>query len=439
MRREWAVLLLVPLALFTFGAGAIVIDRRIRSREVESTPGVHLFEEVMRLARDAYVVEPDVEKLVYGAAKGIVEHGLDEHCKVYDPAEWRQQRVRARGEYAGIGVRVGWLSGRVSFLWIDPDGPSGRAGLRPGDRLIRIDGLPVDHRLPLDEAAAPLRGPVGSPVELAVVGLHAVEERTVVVIRGMVEEQTAFGWMLDGPGGVAYVCVTGFRDNTLAQYRTLVSQLREEGMRSMILDLRGNRGGRLDAAVDLADRFVPAGPLLRTVGRIEEPEVRNATPLVPEGDLPLVVLVDGQTASASEVLSGALQDHGRAILVGERTWGKGVVQRVMPFSESGWDGGIKITVAHYLTPSGRCIEKSVALPGLREQAGGLRPDVLLPVEPRQREVHDRLRDRNRLVRSVREAIEADDQFLAEARDVHVDAAQSLLRGSFSTARRLSGT
>src|SRR5690606_15436752 len=144
--------------------------------------------------------------------------------------------------------------------------------------------------------------------------------------------------------------------------------LRHGGLRSLVLDLRGNRGGGLDVAVEIADRFLDSGVIVSTVGRADS-QSHVAKPPSPEGDLPLVVLVDARSASAAEVLAGALQDHSRAVLVGERTYGKGVVQAIVPFSSR--PGGLKITTAHYFTPAGRCIEKQVALPRGQERRGGL--------------------------------------------------------------------
>lgn len=435
-RREWFLMFLSPLVLMGLGAGIIMQGRASRGPAQETTPGVHLFEEMMALARNSYVVEPDLERLIYGAARGIVEHGLDENCTVYDPAEWSAQNVRSRGEYAGIGVRIGRLRGKIAFLWVDPEGPSGRAGLRDGDVLIRIDGKDLDHALPAEEAAAPLRGEVGSRVEVTVAGFSETSERTVSVRRSLVEEQTSFGRMLDPAHRIAYVAITSFRDNTYAQFQTVMNSLREAGMESLILDLRGNRGGRLEAAVEVVDRFLSSGVILITRGRVEPEVIREARVESPDATLTVVILVDGTTASASEVVAGALQDHGHAILLGERTYGKGVVQRVIPFEESGYGGGVKMTVAHYFTPSGRLIERQVAMGKSGLGLGGLIPDVVIPVSPAQRDVHDRLRDRSRLSPTIRAWVTEADNGEVPLKDVHIESAMDILKATYRADRPL---
>jgi carboxyl-terminal processing protease len=436
IRREWFLAFFSPLVLMALGAGIIILERRPVERTIESTPGIQLYQEVMNLARSAYVIEPDLERLVYGAAKGIVEHGLDEHCKVYDPAEWSDQRLRSRGEYAGIGVRIGRLTGQLAFLWVDPDGPSGAAGLRAGDKIVRINGLLVDHNLPAEEAAAPLRGPIGSRVEVTVIGLNQVLERVASVKRSLVEEHTAFGYLLPGSPRVGYVALTGFRDNTVDQYSSVLAELREGGVESLVMDLRGNRGGHLESAVEIVDRFLPSGAIVTTQGRLEAPAAKVARALSPESDLALVILTDGNTASASEVVAGALQDYGRAILLGERTYGKGVVQRVMPFSESGWDGGIKLTIAHYFTPAGRCIERRVALAESEKGVGGLTPDVVMSVSAIQRDASERLKDRARLPREIRVLLAQEEGQESPISDPQLEEAVAILRGSFEPSRPL---
>ena len=435
MRREWFLIFLSPLVLVALAGGIIISRHRATTVRTGATPGVELYEEVMGLATERYVVEPDQMKLAWGAAKGMVEHGLDEHCRVYDEVEWERQKSRSRGTYAGIGVRVGRLEGWHTVLWVDPRGPAFDAQLRAGDRILAIDGQKVRQEELAQVALAGLSGPVSEEVALRVRGRLDSQERTVRVPRATVEEQNVFGRMLDHEHGVAYVCITGFQKNVLEHFRAVMTVLRKKGMTSVVLDLRGNRGGDLRAATDVADRFLREGVIVTTASRAFPSESVAAEAHTPDAELPLVLLVDGTSASASEVLAGALQDHARALLVGERTWGKGVVQSVEPFSRSGYQGGIKYTIAHYFTPAGRCIERSVALGGVARR-GGLTPDVLVPLDERSRQINETLRDRSRFPHEIQLALGKEDQVEDDYVDRHLEVAVQLLIGSYEPGKKL---
>ena len=175
---------------------------------------------------------------------------------------------------------------------------------------------------------------------------------------------------------MGYIRISTFKGNTDHQFHRELKRLAAEGLRSLIIDLRGNRGGALGVAVSITDRFLRKGVITKTIGR-NFYETHQAHDTNNDVDIPLVLLVDGESASAAEVMIGALQDHGRAVVIGERTYGKGVVQGIYPFRHG--NGGIKMTIAHYVTPTGRCIEKELALGHGAKRRGGLQPDLSLPL------------------------------------------------------------
>lgn len=441
LRREYFLLFLSPLVLVAIGVGYVQASRNAGTRRAEDIPGEALYKEVLQTVRKRYVVEPDEEQLVYGAARGIMAE-LDRHSRIYDDGEWADHNLRSAGKYAGIGIFVGKLRGHLSVLESLPGGPAARAGILHGDRILAIDGKPVDDARPLNDYSVELRGNIGSEVVLTVAALGTSTERVVKIRRGLAPERLVYGYVLESEPRVGYVNVESFRDTTVKLFDEEVNKLLAAGAESLVMDLRGNLGGSLDAAIKLADRFIPEGLIVTTEGRVPS-RPRYATDETPYGDLPLVVLVDGHSASASEILAGALQDHCRALLLGERTFGKGVVQEVSSF-QSGWQGGMKITTAHYFTPAGRCIERSIGLGRDRQRRGGIVPDVFVRMTPTFRDHHDRdrwyralgqHRQRGRYAPAVRKILREEQPPFD---DLHKKAAVSLLSAQWSGDRRLTG-
>jgi len=306
--------------------------------------------------------------------------------------------------------------------------------VRNGDRITGVDGVPIDKQT-VSDLERLLSGPRGSEVDLSLLTLDGGRPRSISVIRSRTRSRIVYGYPVTDDWRVAYIHVESFRDNTISMFDAEIARLRARGADSLIIDLRGNLGGNLDAAVKLADRFIPKGVITTTAGRVPT-RTRHATESTPLEGFPLVVLVDGLSASASEVVAGALQDHARAVLLGERTFGKGVVQEVASF-HSGWPGGMKLTTAHYFTPSGRCIERSIGLGQVRRRRGGLVPDVGVRLSPSLRTVEQRRawyrrldghRQRGRYALRVRQILEQEEPAFD---DRHLKAAIALLSASWS--------
>jgi carboxyl-terminal processing protease len=330
----------------------------------------------MELVRSEYFADPDPARLTTAAVRGIASE-LDKYSVYYDENEWNERTLKDAGRYHGIGVSIGILGGRPGVLKLAAGGPADRGGLQVGDLLLAVDEWQVPEGAGLDEVQPHLEGPERSIVRLRVRNVVDERERRVEIERGTAPEETAYGALLDAVRGIGYLRVESFRENTPALVDRELRRLDLEGAASLILDLRGNRGGTLDAAVEISDRFLGAGPVVTTIGRHAR-QTRKSRTTADDVAMPMVVLVDGASASAAEVVAGALQDRLRAPIVGERTYGKGVVQRLIRLNA----GGLKLTTAYYVTPAGRCLEGHLTLGGEPADAGGLLPDLVIPL-PRE--------------------------------------------------------
>ena len=255
LRREYLLVFLSPLVLVAIGVGYVQASRNAGTRRAEDVPGEALYAEVLQTVRERYVVAPDEERLVYGAARGIMAE-LDRHSRIYDDGEWSDQNLRSAGKYAGIGILVGKLRGPLSVLEAMPRGPAARSGIRHGDRILAIDGEPVDDARPLSDYSGQLRGSVGSDVVLTVAALGTTTERAVEIRRGLTPERLVYGYVLEADPRIGYVNIESFRETTVALFDEEVEELLSAGAESLIMDLRGNLGGSLDAAIQLADRFI---------------------------------------------------------------------------------------------------------------------------------------------------------------------------------------
>jgi carboxyl-terminal processing protease len=350
------------------GAGLMLVRGVSAERETQPVPVVaapvapSLLEEVSERVRRDYVAGVEPGQLDRAALDGIVA-SLDPHSAFLDADEYRAMRVSTSGHYSGVGLEVAERDGRIVVVAPISGSPAERAGVRAGDLLLAIDGEAVMPGV-LDEAIERMRGQAGSTVRLAIGRDGEPEPLQFELERSDVEVGTVRAARL--PGGThGYIRVTHFNDATPRDLRRQLSELQAAGpIQGLVLDLRGNPGGVLESAVGVADDFLETGLIVRAEGRAAGARFElNAT----DGDLlrhaPLVVLVDRGSASGAEIVAGALRDHGRATLMGERTFGKGSVQTVIPLRDG---QALKLTTSRYFTPSGASIHER-----------GLEPDVLL--------------------------------------------------------------
>jgi carboxyl-terminal processing protease len=349
------------------GAGLMLVRGVSAERETPPAPAPaaavapSLLEEVSERVRRDYVAGVEPGQLDRAALEGIVA-SLDAHSAFLDADEYQAMRASTAGHYSGVGLQVAERDGRVVVVAPVAGSPAERAGVRAGDVLLGIDGQAVAPGV-LDQAIERMRGHAGSTVRLAVGRDGEPEPLQFELERSEVHVRTVRAMRLPGPFG--YVGISHFNDATPRDLRRQLSELQAAGpLHGLVLDLRGNPGGVLESAVGVADDFLESGLIVRAEGRAAGASFElNAT----DGDqmraAPLVVLVDRDSASGAEIVAGALRDHGRATLMGERTFGKGSVQTVIPLRDG---QALKLTTSRYFTPSGVSIHER-----------GLEPDVQL--------------------------------------------------------------
>jgi carboxyl-terminal processing protease len=320
--------------------------------------------EVIDRVRREYVDRVDDKRIVESAIRGIVAD-LDQHSSFLNAEQYEAIRITTSGNYTGIGLDVNLEGGKVTVVSPLDGAPAARAGILPGDVVVSVDDVPVDEK-DVGAAVARMRGAPGTPVTLDVVRDGEREPLRFALTRSPVQVKSVTGEYLGN--GLAYLRLSSFTDSTPrdldATVRELLANAGIEKLLGVVLDLRGNPGGVLEAAVRVADKFLADGLIVSGTGRVQQARFEQ---FAHPGDLlegvPTVVLVNRGSASASEIVAGALQDHHRARIVGETTYGKGSVQTVMPLGEG---TAIKLTTSRYLTPSGRSIN------GL-----GIEPDIVV--------------------------------------------------------------
>lgn len=320
------------------------------------------FTEVFSRIKADYVEPVSDKKLLEDAVQGMLS-GLDPHSAYLDANSFKDMRVETEGKFGGLGIEVTMENGFVKVVSPIEDTPAARAGIKPGDLVIRLDEKAVKG-LTLTEAVRLMRGKPGTDITLTIVREGVSKPLKITLTRAVIKIQSVKSRLLEP--GFGYVRITQFQSGTEKGLAEVVKKLETENkgtLRGMILDLRNNPGGVLNAAVGVSDAFLDKGLIVYTEGRVEDSRMRKSA--VP-GDLikgaPMVVLINGGSASASEIVAGALQDHRRAIIMGTKSFGKGSVQTIVPVSNG---AALKITTARYYTPNGRSI-----------QASGIEPDII---------------------------------------------------------------
>ena len=337
------------------------------AQDVQSEPlplpleEVRMFTEALDRIRMAYVEEVDDKTLLENAIRGMLS-GLDPHSAYVIENDFDTLQENTTGEFGGLGIEVGRENGYIKVISPIDNTPADKAGIEAGDLIIQIDGRPTRQILP-QEAADLMRGAPGSEVTITV-AREGREPFDLTVTREIIAITSVRSRMLEP--GYAYLRISQFRVNTSNELEEEIEELYAENdeIKGLVLDLRNNPGGVLQASVGVVDAFIDQGRIVYTEGRIEGNDMEfMATTNTVAGDVPLVILINNGSASASEIVAGALQDHARAIVMGTRSFGKGSVQTVMPLGEQ---RAIKLTTSLYFTPSGRSI-----------QAQGIDPDILV--------------------------------------------------------------
>jgi carboxyl-terminal processing protease len=325
---------------------------------------LHAFATVFQKIKTDYVKPIKDRTLLDDAIRGMVR-GLDPHSAYLDPQQFKELRIGTTGEFGGLGIEVGMEDGFVKVITPIDDTPAQRAGVEPGDLIIRLNDTPVKG-LSLTQAVNRMRGKPGSKITLTIVRTGAQKPIKLTLTRAVIKVRSVKERMLED--GIGYVRITQFQAHTARGLMRAVRALAKKNggpLKGLVLDLRNNPGGVLNAAVGVADAFLTKGRIVYTKGRIPDSRMSfDATPGDALDGAPMVVLVNAGSASASEIVAGALQDDHRAILMGVRTFGKGSVQTILPLRGG---AALKLTTALYYTPSGRSI-----------QAEGIEPDIVVP-------------------------------------------------------------
>lgn len=361
------------LICLLFTAGAALADEAGRQAQPAEArlplEELQLFAQIFDQVRSAYVEEIDDRELLEKAITGLLGE-LDPHSAFLQEDSYAELKEHTTGEFGGLGIEVGLERGYVRVISPIDDTPAARAGLRPGDLILKLDERSTQG-MSLDEAVSLMRGPKGSSITLTIGREGVSEPLTLTIVRDIITVQSV-RWE-DLEPGYGYVRIAQFQEQTGGEFRRALEQLRggEPGLKGLILDLRNNPGGLLPASVEVADTLLDGGLIVYTEGRIPS---ANSKSMATAGELlagvPVVVLINEGTASAAEIVAGALQDRQRALIIGTRSFGKGSVQNVLPLGDG---RAVKLTTARYFTPSGHSI-----------QAQGIRPDI----EIRRAEIHE---------------------------------------------------
>jgi carboxyl-terminal processing protease len=324
---------------------------------------LRLFTEVLSIVQNQYVDETQPKDLIYSAIKGTLR-GLDPHSSFLDPESYREMQVETSGSFGGLGIEITLRDDILTVVSPIDGTPAHRAGLQAGDRIVKIDGLSTKD-MQLSDAVKKMRGKPGTKVTVSVVREGWAEPKDFEIQREQIRVQSVK--TQDLGGGIEYVKLRQFQEQTSHDLEQALDKFDKNGMKALVLDLRNNPGGLLTSAVEVTEKFVDDGKLVvYTEGRVRNQNMRfSAHAKKAYSAIPMVVLVNQGSASASEIVAGALQDYGRAIVVGVQTFGKGSVQTIIPLSDG---SGLRLTTAKYFTPKGRSIHGK-----------GITPDIVVEI------------------------------------------------------------
>jgi len=367
MSKQYKTLLVLVFGIFV-GVSVSLTSSVLAEKKSEESTGLPLnelrnFSDIFARIKTDYVEDVDDKTLLENAIRGMLT-GLDPHSTYLNPDEYKELKIGTTGKFGGLGIQVGMEDGFVKVISPIDDTPAFRAGLEAGDLIIRLNDKSVKG-MTLNDAVKIMRGDPGTDIKLTVIREGADKPLPFTVTRDIISVKSVKSRMLEPDYG--YIRISNFQSKTARDLVNEVSKLKKDNkneLKGLVLDLRNNPGGVLSAAADVSDAFIDNGKLVYTKGRINNSEFEfNAKPGDIMNGLPLVVLINGGSASASEIVAGALQDHHRAVVMGSKSFGKGSVQTIQELRSG---GAVKITTARYFTPSGRSI-----------QGEGITPDIVL--------------------------------------------------------------
>ncbi|MDH3972656.1 MAG: S41 family peptidase [Deltaproteobacteria bacterium] len=355
--------LLVAIALIiALNMGALISGPISAKQSDDPYKNLKVLVDAISIVQKNYVEDVEKKELIYGAINGMLS-SLDPHSSFMPPESFKEMQVETKGKFGGVGIEITMKEGVLTVVSPIEDTPAFRAGISAGDIIIKIDNVPTKGMTILD-AVKRMRGKKNTKVVLTIYREGEPEPIDFPIVRAIIKIKSVKSEVLDDSYG--YVKVTQFQERTTGDLKKALNQIEKktEKIKGLILDLRNNPGGLLDQAVKVSDLFLSAGLIVYTDGRMEAQKMKfYATEAGTEPKYPIVVIVNAGSASASEIVAGALQDTGRGLILGTKTFGKGSVQTILPMEDG---SGIRITTARYYTPNGRSI-----------QAEGITPDLII--------------------------------------------------------------
>ncbi|MBI5049433.1 MAG: S41 family peptidase [Nitrospirae bacterium] len=353
----WALVLLVVIT------GIIISQWSLAWVNVEGSHYENLktFAEVLSLIKKNYVEEVEDKELVHGAIKGML-NSLDPHSSFMPPDAYKEMQIETKGEFGGLGIQIGLKDDALTVIAPIEDTPAYKAGVKAGDRIVKINGESTKD-MSLQDAVSKLRGPKGTSVTITLMRKDWSEPKDITLIRDIIRIRSVKTKVLEDK--IGYIKLTQFQEQTVSELDTALKELVEkENITSLILDLRNNPGGLLESSVNVSSRFLPRGKLVvYTKGRKEDKKEYLTSNNTPHYEFPMAVLVNEGSASASEIVAGALKDWSKAVIIGTTTFGKGSVQTVIPLSDG---SALRLTIARYYTPKGTSIQNT-----------GITPDIIV--------------------------------------------------------------
>lgn len=334
---------------------------KLSARTQEVYDHLKTFSDVLTIIQNNYVDEIDIKKTLYNAIKGMVAN-LDPHSSFMPPDLYKELQVETKGSFGGLGIEITMKDDILTVVAPIEDTPAYHAGIKTGDKIIKIENEPAKN-MSLVDAVKKMRGKPGTAIKITIMRDDYKEPKDFSIVRDIIKIKSVKYKILDDKFG--YVRITQFQENTAAEFKKALKGLKSEKplLQGIVLDLRGNPGGLLDQAVKISDEFLDSGLIVYTEGRVENQKMQFYAKKDNDTlEYPTVALVNSGSASASEIVAGALQDHGKAVIVGTQTFGKGTVQTIYPLSDG---SGLRITTAKYYTPNHRSIQEKGITPDIQ--------------------------------------------------------------------------
>ncbi len=367
VKKQTVIVFILILTVATSGVLIGRLSVSSVSAEGEGYEDLRTFTEVLSMVKRHYVEEVNSKDLIYGAIKGML-NSLDPHSSFMTAEGYKEMQVETKGEFGGIGIQIGMKDNVLTVIAPIDDTPAARAGVKAADKIIKIDGVST-HNMTLQDAVAKMRGTPKTSVTISIMREGWKDLKDFKLIREIIKIKSVKSKILEE--GIGYIKLTQFQEQSSADLSAAIAKLKDEKISSLILDLRNDPGGLLNSAIDVTSQFLPKGKLVvytkTRSGEKQEFFTNNGDYFT----LPMIVLVNQGSASASEIVAGALKDWNRAVILGAITFGKGSVQTVIPLSDG---SGLRLTTAKYYTPKGRSI-----------QGTGITPDIVVKLEAKNGE------------------------------------------------------